>query len=218
MPRSRLTPASITEAGAALVDEIGFDHLSMGVLAERLAVKTPSLYKHVTSQADLAHRIAVLAMTEVADAIRDATQGRAGSDALAAGAQAMRTYVREHPGRYAAGNAARPTAPDDPLIPAVERVLASWAAMLRGYELDSSQEIHVMRMLRSVLHGFATLEMAGGFQIDTDVDDSFTWIIDFIDHGLQASTATHRYGNDSDSPRWKTPPRDTRLSTPFSPR
>jgi|SRR5664280_1062092 len=190
MPRSRLTPASVTEASAALVDEIGFDHLSMGLVAERLGVKTPSLYKHITSQADLAHRIAVLAMTELGDAIRDATQGRAGSDALAVGAQAMRTYVREHPGRYAAGNAARPTGPNDPLIPAVDRVLASWAAMLRGYQLDSSQEIHAMRMLRSILHGFATLEVAGGFQIDMDVDDSFTWMINFIDHGLQATTAT----------------------------
>ena len=163
----------------------------MGLLAERLGVKTPSLYKHVTSQADLAHRIAVLAMTELADAIRDATQGRAGTDALAAGAQAMRTYVREHPGRYAAGNAARPTGPDDPLVPAIDRVLASWAAMLHGYRLDPDQEIHALRMLRSVLHGFATLEAAGGFQIDTDVDDSFTWMVDFIDHGLRSTQPIH---------------------------
>jgi len=190
MPRARLTPLSVTEAGAALVDEIGCENLSMGQLAERLGVKTPALYKHVTSQADLAHRIAVVAMTELADAIRDAIQGRAGSDALAAGAQAMRTYVREHPGRYAAGNAARPTGPDDPLIPGVERVLASWAAMLRGYHLNSSQEIHAMRMLRSVLHGFSTLEAAGGFQIDASVDDSFTWMINFLDHGLHAITTS----------------------------
>jgi len=190
MPRAGLTPPSVTEAGAALVDEIGFENLSMGLLAERLGVKTPALYKHVTSQADLAHRIAVVAMTELADAIRDATQGRAGSDALAAGAQAMRTYVREHPGRYAAGNAARPTGPDDPLVPGVERVLASWAAMLRGYRLDSNQEIHAMRMLRSVLHGFSTLEAAGGFQIDTSVDDSFGWMITFLDNGLHAITTS----------------------------
>jgi AcrR family transcriptional regulator len=188
MPRAGLTPASVTEAGGALVDEIGVENLSMGLLAERLGVKTPALYKHVTSQADLAHRIGVLAMTELADAIRDAIQGRAGSDALAAGAQAMRTYVREHPGRYAAGNAARPTGPDDPLIPGIERVLASWAAMLRGYRLDPSQEIHALRMLRSVLHGFSTLEAAGGFQIDASVDDSFTWMINFLDHGLHAAT------------------------------
>ena len=102
----------------------------------------------------------------------------------------MRRYVKEHPGLYAAGNAARPTGPDDPLIPADRRVVASWAAMLRGYQLDPDQEIHALRMLRSMLHGFATLEAACGFQIDTSVDDSFTWMINFIDHGLQATTAT----------------------------
>jgi AcrR family transcriptional regulator len=190
MPRAGLTPLSVTEAGAALIDEIGFESLSMGLVAERLGVKTPALYKHVTSQADLAHRIGVVAMHELADAIRDATQGWAGSDALAAGALAMRTYVREHPGRYAAGNAARPTGPDDPLIPGIKRVLASWAAMLRGYRLDPSQEIHAMRMLRSVLHGFSTLEASGGFQIDASVDDSFTWTINFLDHGLHAIAAS----------------------------
>ena len=189
MPRPGLAPASVTEAGAALADEIGFAQLSMGLVAERLGVRTPSLYKHVTSQADLAHRIAVLAMTELGDAIRDATQGRAGSDALAAAAQAMRTYVKEHPGRYAAGNSARPTGPEDPLIPASNRLLASLAAVLRGYHLDPSQEIHALRMLRSMLHGFATLEVAGGFQIDTDIDDSFTWMINLVDHGLQATAA-----------------------------
>jgi AcrR family transcriptional regulator len=190
VPRAGLTPATVTEAGAALADEIGFAQLSMGLLAERLGVKTPSLYKHVDSLADLAHRIAVLAMTELGDAIRDATQGRADSDALAAAAQAMRTYVKEHPGRYAAGNGARPTGPDDPLIPASDRLLGSLAAVLRGYRMDPSQEIHALRMLRSMLHGFATLEVAGGFQIDTDVDDSFTWMINLIDQGLQATTAT----------------------------
>jgi AcrR family transcriptional regulator len=187
VPRAGLSPASVTEAGALLADEVGFDQLSMGLLAERLGVKTPALYNHVTSQAQLAHRIAILATTELADAIRDATQGRAGRDALVAGAQAMRRYVREHPGRYAAGNAARPAGPDDALMAAADRVLRSWAAMLRGYRLDPDQEIHALRTLRSMLHGFATLEAAGGFQLDAPVDASFAWMITFIDHGLQAA-------------------------------
>jgi AcrR family transcriptional regulator len=191
VPRAGLTPALVTEVSAALADDIGFSQLSMGLLAERLGVKTPSLYKHVTSQADLNHRIAVLAMTELADAIRDATQGRAGSDALIAGAHAMRSYVKEHPGRYAAGNAVEPTGPDDPLVAAAGRVLASWSAMLHGYRIDPGQEIHALRMLRTILHGFATLEAAGNFRIDADVDVSFTWMIDFIDHGLRTLNDRH---------------------------
>jgi AcrR family transcriptional regulator len=186
VPRAGLAAASVTRAGAELVDEIGFQHLSMGLVAERLGVKTPSLYKHVAGQADLAHRIAVLCMTEFADAIRDAIQGRAGSEALVAGAHAMRTYVLEHPGRYAAGNAVRPTGPDDPLVPAIDRVLASWSAMLHGYHLEPDEEIHALRTLRSILHGFADLEATGGFRGRESVDVSFTWMLGFLDQGLTA--------------------------------
>jgi AcrR family transcriptional regulator len=189
VPRAGLAAASVTDAGAALADEVGFAQLSMGLLAQRLGVRTPSLYKHVDSLADLAHRIAVQAMTELGDALRDATQGRSGSDALAAAAQAMRAYVLKHPGRYAAGNDARPIGPDDPLIAASERLLASLSAVLRGYRLDPSQEIHALRTLRSMLHGFATLEAGGGFRFDTDVDDSFAWMIELIDQGLRSTPA-----------------------------
>ena len=188
MPRAGLAPASVIEAGAALADEVGFDKLSMGLLAERLGVRTPSLYKHVDGLADLAHGIAVLAMIEFGDAVRDATQGRAGSDALVAAAKAMRAYVREHPGRYAATTGARATGEDDPLIAAAARSLASLAAVLRGYGLDPAQEIHALRMLRSVLHGFITLEIEGGFQMNTDVDESFDWLVGFVDQGLKAIT------------------------------
>ncbi|MDN3359965.1 TetR-like C-terminal domain-containing protein [Actinomadura sp. DC4] len=190
MPRAGLTSAAVTAAGAALADEIGLASLSMGLLAERLGVRPPALYKHVTNLADLLHRIAILAWTELADTIRDAIQGRAGKDALTAGAQAMRIYVRTHPGRYAAANAAQTGGPDDPLTTAANRMVDSAAAILRGYQLDPGQEIHALRMLRSTLHGFTTFETGGGFQIDVDADDSFAWTIAFIDHGLQAIT-TH---------------------------
>jgi AcrR family transcriptional regulator len=185
VPRAGLGSAAVTEAGAALADEVGLDQVSMGMLAERLGVRTPSLYKHVENLADLTHRIGVLAMVELGDAIGEATQGRAGRDALVAAAQAMRTFVKEHPGRYAAGNVARPTGPDDPLDPAAARVLASLSAVLHGYALGPDEEIHALRTIRSALHGFATLEVSGGFRIDTDVDASFTWMVELIDQGLR---------------------------------
>lgn len=186
MPRAGLTPATVTGAAADLADEVGFSQLTMGLLAERLAVRPPSLYKHVGGQADLAHRIAVLAATELGDALRDAIQGRAATDALMAAAQAMRAYATRHPGRYEAGNSVRPTGPDDPLDLAGRRLLDSFSAVLRGYDLDPDLEVHALRTLRSMLHGFATLETAGGFQLDTDVDDSFGWMVHLIDQGLRA--------------------------------
>jgi len=188
MPRAGLDSAAVTEAAAALADEIGLPQLSMSVVADRLGVKAPSLYKHVEGLPDLIHRIAVLAANEVGDELRDAMQGRAGGDALAAAAQAVRGYVKQHPGRYAATTGIRPTGPDDPLTAALERTLISFAAVLRGYQLEEGDQIHAMRMLRSFLHGFATLESSGGFQMATDVGDSFSWMVSFIDTGLRATS------------------------------
>lgn len=204
MPRSGLATASVTEAGAVLADETGFHQFSMGSLADRLGVRTPSLYKHVDSLADLKRRVGVLAATELADAIRDATQGRAESDALAAAARTILRYAREHPGRYTAVNSARPTGPDDPLVVARNRLLDSFAAALRGYQLDPDQALHALRMLRSAIHGFATLDTAGEFRLAADVEDSFTWMVAFLDRGLRTTRAAgppHAPPDDDDPPR-----------------
>ena len=190
MPRAGLDPATVAEAAAAVSDETGIDRLSMNLVAERLGVKTPSLYKHVDSLAALTRQIAVIGANQMGDALRDAVQGVSGRDALAAAAHAFRAFVKQYPGRYAATTGARPTGPDDELAPALRRGLDPLRAVLRGYQLDETQEIHSLRMIRSVLHGFADLERSDGFQYATDVDETFAWMIDFIDQGLSGKVTT----------------------------
>lgn len=186
MPRAGLAPDSVTAAAADLADEVGIERLTMGMLAERLGVKTPSLYKHVGGLDDLTHRIAVLAMTELADAVRDAIKGLSDTEALTAAARTMRAFVNQRPGRYIAGNTARPISADDSLGVAKNRLLESFASVLHGYNLDPSNELHALRMLRSALHGFATLENSDGFQLDEDVDASFGWMVGLLDQGLRS--------------------------------
>ncbi|WP_205471381.1 TetR/AcrR family transcriptional regulator [Nocardioides sp. SYSU D00038] len=185
MPRAGLDPDVVAAGAAALADEVGLPNVTMGLLAERLGVRSPSLYKHVDGLADLHHRVAVLALTELGDALRDALQGRAGRDALAAAATAIRGFAVAHPGRYAATVRVDVHAPDDPLAAAGARVLDSLAAILAGYDVDPADTVHALRLLRSLFHGFAVLEAAGGFQLATDVDDSFTWLVEFVDRGLR---------------------------------
>jgi hypothetical protein len=93
------------------------------------------------------------------------------------------------------------TGPDDPLIRARGRLLSSFAAVLRGYHLDPQQEVHALRMLRSMMNGFANLEGDGGFQLDAGVDDSFAWMIAFIDSGLRTFTSPTSTERAVDAPR-----------------
>lgn len=187
MPRAGLSAASVVTAAAALADESGYPTLTMGLLAQRLGVRTPSLYKHVEDLADLQHRVATLATTELGEAIRDAIQGRSGLDALGALVATFRAYVTAHPGRYAATIGAQFTSPDDPLLAASTRVIDSIAAVLRGYGISDAEMNHAIRTLRCTLHGFAALHAADGFQWSGDPDETFDWMIRFLDGGLRAT-------------------------------
>jgi len=189
VPRAGLDPATVVAAGAALADEVGFAGLTMGLLAERVGVRTPSLYKHVANQEDLNRRIAALALGEAADAVGAATQGHAGRDALAAAARAFRDFVLTHPGRYAATIGVEPTGPDDPIAVSGSRLLGAFTAVLRGYDLAPGEMDHALRAVRSSLHGFATLQSASGFQWSADIDESFEWLIDLVDRGLRSASS-----------------------------
>ncbi len=187
MPRAGLTGDDVVASAAGLVDEVGYAGVTMGLLAGRLGVRPPSLYKHVDGLGDLQHRLATLATTEFGDVIGDAVQGKAGLDALTAMLTAARAYVTAHPGRYTATTGAKPDGPDDPLLVASTRVINTIAAVLRGYGVSEAEMTHAIRAIRSSLHGFAMLEVSGGFQWDTDPDESYDWMIGFIDRGLRSA-------------------------------
>lgn len=189
MPRAGLGPARVVAAGAALADEVGFASLTLAQLADRVGVRTPSLYKHIASQDDLNRRIAALALTEAADAVDAATQGRVGRDALAAAARAFRDFVIQHPGRYAATIGVEPTGPDDPVAVAGARLLGSFTCVLRSYDVAPDDTVHALRALRSIFHGFGTLQSGQGFQWSADVDESFEWLIALVDNGLRHSAS-----------------------------
>jgi AcrR family transcriptional regulator len=176
----------VVAAGADLADEVGFTELTMGRLAERVGVRTPSLYKHIASQEDLNRRIAVLALTEASAAVGTAIQGLSGRDALGAAARALRHFALQHPGRYAATVSFEPMSPGDPIFIAAAEGLAPLEAVLRGYDISPEQTTHALRALRSVFHGFASIQSTGGFRWSTDLDESFEWLIDLVDRGLRS--------------------------------
>src|SRR2546428_295193 len=63
--RVGLDHATVVEAAAKLVDEEGLDQLSLGRLAERLGVRTPSLYNHVAGLPGLKHDLAIYCLRDL---------------------------------------------------------------------------------------------------------------------------------------------------------
>ncbi|GAB2506204.1 TetR/AcrR family transcriptional regulator [Nocardia heshunensis] len=182
-PRVGLTRDRVVSEAAELVDEIGFEKLTLSALARRVGVKDPSLYVHVRNLHDLRVRVALLASAELNERIGAAVAGRSGKDALVAFAGAYRGYVLDYPERYAATQIRMDPA-EVAGEPALVRSIELTAAILRGYGLGESEELDAARLLRSTFHGFATLEAAGGFAHSRPAADTWPHIVDALHQTL----------------------------------
>jgi AcrR family transcriptional regulator len=191
MPRAGLSTAAVVAAAADIADAEGLDGLTLARLAAAVGVRTPSLYNHVGSLHDVRRGVALVALREIGDALRDAAVGRARDDALVAMARAYRAYAVAHPGRYAATQRA-PAADDEEVLDAAGGAVGVLLAILRGYGLEGDDAIHAARAVRSALHGFVTLEAGGGFGIPVELDESFERMVAAVARGLSDSDRAGR--------------------------
>ncbi|GAA2638423.1 WHG domain-containing protein [Actinomadura fulvescens] len=182
MPRAGLSPNGVVDAAIAIVDAEGPAALTLSAVAGRAGVQTPSLYKHVRNLAELRRLVNLRVLDELAERLGEAVLGRSGDDAVRAIMRAYRSYVVDHPGRYAAMDQAPD--PDPRLEAASGRLLGIILATLRAYELDDAGLVHAARALRSTAHGFAILEASGGFGLPQDLETSYELLIQMVVGGL----------------------------------
>src|SRR5205823_14418446 len=181
--RVGLDQATVVEAAAKLVDEEGIEQLTLGRLAERLGVRTPSLYNHVAGLPGLKRDLALYCLRDLLDRILRTTIGKSRAEAIVALADAYRAYARETPGRYALTLQA-PDPGDQEVQAIAQQIVDVLRAVLAPYRLSEEEAIHAIRSLRSIVHGFSSLEVAGGFGMPVDLDASFHWLINLFIAGL----------------------------------
>ena len=187
--RAGLDQASVVEAAVKLIDEEGIEQLSLGRLAERLGVRTPSLYNHVAGLPGLKHDLTLYCLHDLLDLILRSTVGKSRTEAIFALADAYRAYAREAPGRYALTVQA-PDPGDQEVQALAQQLVDVVRAVLAPYRLSEEDAIHAIRGLRSIVHGFISLEVAGGFAMPVDLDASFHWLINLFIAGLSQPTVT----------------------------
>lgn len=184
MPRAGLDSEAVVAAAAQMADTAGLDAVTLAALADRLGIRAPSLYAHVTSLADLRRRLRDRAARELSAAIAIAATGRSRFDALRATADTYRAYAHAHPGLYAALQRA-PGPGDD--VDAAGQLVDLILAVIGGYGLEGDDAIHAVRIVRAALHGFVSLEQLGGFAIELALDESFERLVRMLDLGLRSS-------------------------------
>lgn len=184
-----LTRVDVVEEAARIADAEGVEAVTMASVANRLGVRSPSLYVHVSGLDGLRRLLALRAADSIARALRDAAADRRGIGGLWAIARAYRRFAREHPGLYAAAQRAVRPGEDDELYHALAGAVTPVLRALAEVGVPETERIHVARAFRSALHGFVALEGAGGFGMPEAVDESFDRMVELLIAGLREVSA-----------------------------
>lgn len=182
-PKNGITLDKIVHAATEMIDREGVEALTLASLAQKLEVRSPSLYNHFDGLHDLRRCLSLYGLKQLHDALMRAAIGRSGDEAIRAIAKAYLAFVRKHSGLYEM-TLMFPPDHDEQLQKASQEIVDVVTQVLEAYSVDQTIRIHLARSLRSMLHGFAALEQKAGFRLAVDRDDSLTHMIDTFLAGI----------------------------------
>jgi AcrR family transcriptional regulator len=186
--RKGLDKTSVLEAAAKLADQEGFEKITLASVANKLQIRTPSLYNHVQGLPGLKKELACYAIRKLYEELVDAAIGKTGEEALYSIGVAYVSFVRRHPGLYEATMGA-PDPLDSDIQEAGNEIIVLLLRVLETYRLDHVNALHTVRGLRSLVHGFASLELRKGFNMDLNTDETLKHILNTYLTGLRTKSS-----------------------------
>lgn len=154
----------ISDTAWELLAEDGIDGLTMRAIAHRLGISAPALYKHVPHREGIVALVQARALREGAAALRRGMRRDPERPRLAA-ALSYRRWALRHPAQYRLTN--ERTLLRELLPPGLEEESALPVLELCGWDLDRA------RVDWATVHGLISLEIAGRFPPDADLDTAW---------------------------------------------
>ena len=189
MPRGNIDKNLVIAETAALANEIGFSNVSLKLLAERLNIRTPSLYNHITSLEELKQELMAYGWGELCGKLAEVLIGESGDDAIRLGCNTFYEYAITNPGVFEA--MAFSSRNDRRMnTDASHEFMRMLFKVLEKRNIGEENALHVMRLARSYIEGFALFVINGAFDTTQEtLKESFDFgvevIIDCI-HKLEA--------------------------------
>ena len=174
----------IVNAAKELMEQEGFPAFSMRKLAEKLSVKTASLYAHIDSMEALFTEVGLSALREQRDCLLSAVGEQHGDATIIALAKGYRSFAAEHAELYKL-ILQMPSGDDAVLKEATAMTAEPFMRVLADYRLTEEQKMHWRRVLRGLMHGFVSEEQAGYFShYPVSVEESYEIAVRCMIDGL----------------------------------
>ena len=188
MPRSGVDMNKIVMLAAAITDEKGIEAVTLKEIGRQLNVSSPSLYNHIKGLPELKECVSHYAMKQLKECLVRAVTGHSGIEALKEMGRAYIQFAREHTGLYETIQWINIAADGqgESLFAEVVKQVYDIAA---GFGADETEASHIIRTVRSLAHGFASVESHQGFSHSSSVESSYEYAIESFFAGVKMRTA-----------------------------
>ncbi|MDD5804874.1 TetR/AcrR family transcriptional regulator [Blautia sp. HCP3S3_H10_1] len=174
----------IIESAKEMIEKDGIQQFSMRKLAEKLGVKTASLYTHIESMEMLFTQIGLNALNDQKNCLMDAIGEKHGDPAIEAVAEGYRRFAAEHMELYRF-IMQMPSGNNEVLKEAAAVTAEPFMKVLDDYCISDSRKMHWQRIIRGLLHGFISEEQSGYFShFPVPVKESYDIAIGCVIAGL----------------------------------
>ena len=174
----------IVESAKEMIEKNGVQQFSMHKLAEKLGIKTASLYTHIESMKALFTEIGLAALNDQKNCLMNAIGENHADAAIEAIANSYVQFAAEHMELYRF-IMQMPSGSDEVLKEAAAMTAEPFMKVLDDYHISDISKMHWQRVLRGLMHGFISEEQSGYFShYPVPVNESYTLAIHCVIDGL----------------------------------
>lgn len=183
--KKKITLEQILLASIDLGIEKGLLNISLNEIAAQIGIKTPSLYNHIAGIDDLYTQLASQSLKALETHLTQSIIGFSGFEALTKVANAYFDFAQKNPLLYEAIENPRLKNTEE-IAQLKENIVLLIQALLKSYHFSPEQEVSIIRVLRSYLHGFVSLNAGNLYNIkNVEVKDSFDLGLSALLNGLK---------------------------------
>lgn len=187
--RRGLDRAAVIAAGLEVVGAGGVSGLRMGAVADRLGVKTPSLYNHVASREDLLRSTAEAGWALLEQELAASPRFQDPRSYLLDVAHRYRRFASEHAELYRLMSTVPILNGPEEDHTLTQRMIGVFAIAMSPLGIEGESAIHCIRALRCAVHGFVSLEAQGQFRLAASPEESFERMLEALLDGWARPTS-----------------------------
>lgn len=179
----RVSKKMIIQTASDIADKNGLNSVSLKTVADKLNIKTPSLYNHIKSLAELLREVAHNGMRVMNERMSKVAIGKTGIEAIQLIFIEYLNYMIEHPGIYETIQWAGWNGTEETSI-IFNDYLSLLTILIQSCNLNEDKTTEILNMLTGIIHGYTTLQLKNAFSDPDKVRYELSETIDTLLVGI----------------------------------